>query len=206
MKLFLSSLAVSPAQRQGFLNLFNKPAEQVKVCLIENAADVEDQEPDWLLDNRQALAATGTQLERLDLRTVPGNELAEKLEAADAIWLGGGNTYYLRWLLRKTGADEMIKRVVRQGTVYGGGSAGALIAGPTLAGFEEADDPAAAPELVTDGLGFVDFVPVPHWDDPSYCAIMMRAAQHVEKAGYKARPITQAQALIIVDGKVTVVE
>jgi len=206
MKLFLSSLAVSPAQRPAFVNLLGKPAKQATLCLIENAADVEGQEPEWLLENRRALTATGMHIERLDLRTVSGAKLSATLEAADAIWLGGGNTYYLRWLLGKTGADTIIKRLVRQGTVYGGGSAGALIAGPTLAGFEEADDPADAPELVLDGLGFVDFVPVPHWDDPSYRAIMRRTAKQVEHAGYRAQPITQAQALVIVDGRLSTVE
>lgn len=207
MKLFLSSLAVSTAQRAAFWDLLNKPADETELLLIENAADVEPQEPQWLLDNRLALEATGVHVKRADLCTASFEKLTRLLTTADVIWLGGGNTYYLRWLLRKTGADELIVRLVRENKIiYGGGSAGALIAGPTLAGFEEADDPADAPVVIKEGLGLVDFVPVPHWDDSTYHVIMQRAAQKVTAAGFQARPITQAQALIIIDDTLTIVE
>ena len=62
--------------------------------------------------------------------------LTSKLSSKDALWHGGGNTFYLRWILSNTGADEVITKLVRHGLVYGGGSAGAIVAGPTLKYFE----------------------------------------------------------------------
>jgi len=56
--------------------------------------------------------------------------LREKLASKDVIWLGGGNTYYLRWILKETGADDIIINLVQQGKVYAGWSAGAMVAGP----------------------------------------------------------------------------
>lgn len=53
----------------------------------------------------------------------------------------GGNPYYLRWLLKVTGADEMITALVKQGKVYAGASAGGVLAGPTLRFFDNQDDP-----------------------------------------------------------------
>ena len=53
-------------------------------------------------------------------------------EEIDAIWISGGNGYYLRWILKETGTDTFIRELLKKGVVYSGWSAGACIAGPTL--------------------------------------------------------------------------
>ncbi len=51
----------------------------------------------------------------------------------DAIYISGGNTFLTMALLRNSGFDRAIVRYVEQGVVYIGGSAGAHLAGPSLA-------------------------------------------------------------------------
>ena len=51
---------------------------------------------------------------------------------ADAIFVGGGNTFRLLDRLQRCGALEAIRRSVRQGIPYMGASAGTVIAGPTI--------------------------------------------------------------------------
>jgi len=53
----------------------------------------------------------------------------------------GGNTYVLRYEMRRSGFDVIIKDLLAAGIVYGGDSAGALVAGLSIAGVESADEP-----------------------------------------------------------------
>jgi dipeptidase E len=199
MKLFLSSIAISPQHLEPFTHLVGKAPRDTTLGLIENAADVEPAEPAWVTNTRESLKAHGFQVTPVDLRHYvdkPG-DLTAALGKFDVIWLGGGNTYYLRYLLSKTGADLIIKDLVGKGTVYGGGSAGAVVAGPTLNHFQTADDPADAPELILGGLELTQIVIVPHTDDPKAGRTMAEINQNLLEAGYDTAPLTDQQALVI---------
>jgi dipeptidase E len=54
------------------------------------------------------------------------------LENADAIFVGGGNTFRLLKTLHEVGLVEAIRRRVEQGMIYMGASAGSNVAGPTI--------------------------------------------------------------------------
>ncbi|HKR81867.1 MAG TPA: Type 1 glutamine amidotransferase-like domain-containing protein [Candidatus Saccharimonadales bacterium] len=202
MKLFLSSQAISKAQAPELIALVGKKAADIKLAVIENAADVEAGPKDWLLRNRQLIESHGFGVEYIDLQTVAKDlaALRTKLASKDVLWFGGGNVYYLRWLLRDAGVESIVKDLVQSGTVYGGGSAGAIIAGPTLRHFETADDPKAAPELLYDGLFFTEKVVVPHMDNPKFTAVIQGIENGLRADGYSTVPLTDAQALVI-DGK-----
>ncbi|HSX07409.1 MAG TPA: Type 1 glutamine amidotransferase-like domain-containing protein [Candidatus Saccharimonadales bacterium] len=202
MKLFLCSTVVSAAQLPTFLQLSGagKP-QDIKLGLIENAADGEEGDKTWMLDTRRTLAAHGFTLDNINLQdyTQDNAGLSERLAACNVIWIGGGNTFYLRWILRQTGADKIIKKLVQQGTVYAGGSAGAIVAGPTLQYFDSADDASAAPELIWDGLKLTDSVVVPHFGNPAFDAVCSDIANNLEADGYSVVRLTDAQALVIDD-------
>jgi dipeptidase E len=117
----------------------------------------------------------------------------------DAIFVGGGNTFYLRWLLRDTGADEVITRLVRSGLVYAGANAGAIVAGPTLKYFDKADDPKAAPEVIWDGLGLCDTVVVPHMGTAHYGPIVEKANELLIADGYTTAPIDDDGEFVVDD-------
>lgn len=202
MKLFLSSIAISAEQLQAFLSLVGKRTPQeLKLVLIENAADTySEDKKGWMYDNRAQLMANGFQIDHVDLKqyVAEPKDLKQRLNANDVLWLGGGNSYYLRWILRETKADTLIKELVAGGKVYGGGSAGAMVAGPTLHYFEPAEHPDLAPELIYDGLGLTDTVVVPHWADPTkYGPIMQGVEEKLLRDGYKVVHLTNSQALII---------
>ncbi len=204
MKLFLSSLAISPSQLSSFVELTGKEKpSDIRLALIENAADTYvEEKKGWMYENRDAITSHGFQVELIDLKeyTNKKEQLLAELEKADAIWLGGGNTYYLRWILRETGADEMIKRLVSDGKIYGGGSAGAIVGGPTLKYFEPVDDPAKAPEVIYDGLVLTDIAVVPHWDNVKYGEDMAEIERNLQNAGFKTEHITDDQAVIVNGG------
>lgn len=200
MRLFLSSMAISATQAPAFTALVGKEPSAITLALIENAADVyDDDSVDWVDENRAAIMSHGYEVEIVDLRKYKSNTAAlrTKLSSKDAIWLGGGNTYYLRWILRETGADTIIQELVAAGTVYGGGSAGALVAGPTIDYFQKADDPANAPEVILDGLHLTETVVVPHIGNEKYGIIMLEADKQLQANGYNTICIDDSQACII---------
>jgi dipeptidase E len=199
MKLFLASLAINDQQAVELAKLVGKDQKDIKLILIENAADGEEGPKEWVAQNREMIQSHEFEVEIVDLRQYRGkpDELKEKLASADVIWCGGGNTYYLRWLLKETGADKIISEHVKQGKVYGGGSAGAIVAGPTLKHFDAADDTDAAPELIMDGLHFTDSVIVPHMDNAKFASIIHGINDKLKADGYKTVPLGDAQALAV---------
>ena len=191
MKLLLTSQWLLPAFHSAFERLVGKALDGTTVALIENGADDEESEPRWVRNARRSLIDSGMRVTRIDLREYvavgAASDLEQVLGDKDVIWVGGGNTFYLNWILYKSGAAEVIKQLVKAGTVYGGGSAGAIVAGPTVEGFEEADDVLFAPAIISDGLHLIDSVILPHWGRADYGDIMKAAAQKLRARGTESR-------------------
>src|SRR6185437_13909981 len=96
--------------------------------------------------------------------------ISEKLlRKFNALWLADGNTFILRKALAYSSADQAITKMLKKDKLaYGGESAGAIVATPSLAGVEFGDDPGLVPKgykkaLITEGLGLVNFHIVPHY-------------------------------------------
>jgi dipeptidase E len=85
------------------------------------------------------------------------------IEEADAIFIGGGNTFRLLKSLQDLDLLEPIRRKVRSGTPYIGSSAGSNVAGPTIKTTK--DMPIVEPRSF-DSLGLVPFQISPHFQDP----------------------------------------
>jgi dipeptidase E len=200
MKLFLySSYLLSSEHSTALAKLVGKESSEISFAAITNAADVFADSQEWIDESIDSLKRLGAQVEVVDLRNWRDNRmgLREELTSKDAMWLCGGHTYYLRWILKETGADEMIKELVQQGKVYVGWSAGAIMAGPTLQHFEIFDALQDAPEVIRDGLGLTNVVVIPHTDLPEFAEGMKSISQQFNQAGYSTVPLTEAQALII---------
>jgi dipeptidase E len=199
MKLFLSSQAITKKQAPHLIKLVGKQAKGIHLAVIENAADVENSPKDWLFRNRKMFEDHGFNVEYVDLKQYAKDVglLERKLVTKDVIWFGGGNTYYLRWLIHDLGIENLIKNLAENGKVYGGGSAGSIVAGPTLKHFETADDINEAPEVLLGGLNMTNKVVLPHMDNAKYAPIMKDLNDKLRADGYQTVPLTDAQALVI---------
>jgi len=114
------------------------------------------------------------------------------------IWVCGGHTYYLRWILKESGADNMIKELVEAGKVYAGWSAGAIIAGPTTKFFDlMGDDPKDAPELVETGLELTNVVIVPHIDNADFGEAAVKTNKALTAAGFNTIVLKDHEALLV---------
>lgn len=200
MKLFLySCYRIAPEHSTALNSLVGKDPNDITFAAIENSLDVIEGTDDWIEDSRNALIQHGGHVEPVDLREWRGNPagLREKLASKDVIWLCGGHGFYLRWILKETGADTIIKELVEQGKVYAGWSAGAVLAGPTLRFFDLFDDPKDAPETLWDALGLTKTVIVPHTDLDEFAEGMVKINEQLLEAGFITQPLSDKQALLI---------
>ena len=198
MKLLLTSFGTSAEHDRELEGLLGKQLTEAKAAYIENAHDVYD-DAAALQEGRDAQRRKGYDVELLDLREWrhDPDALRRKLASKDLFVLAGGNPFYLRWLLKVTRADEIIRELVGQGKVYVAASAAAVVAGPTLRHFDNQDDPAAAGEVIRDGLRLTDIVVVPHVDNAQFGAGCRAAGEKLQAEGYPTQFITDAQALLI---------
>src|SRR5438876_2583854 len=98
------------------------------------------------------------------LESAHGTENPQKaVERADAIFIGGGNTFRLLKALQDLSLLEPIRAKVKNGAPYVGSSAGSNVAGPTIKTTK--DMPIVQPRSF-DSLGLVPFQISPHFLDP----------------------------------------
>jgi dipeptidase E len=116
------------------------------------------------------LAAIGYSMESAHATANP----EDALEQADAIFIGGGNTFRLLKALENLDLIEPIRRKVSSGAPYIGSSAGSNVAGPTIKTTK--DMPIVQPRSF-DSLGLVPFQISPHYQDPDPASTHMGETQ-----------------------------
>jgi dipeptidase E len=114
---------------------------------------------DYAANVRRRFAAMGSSVESAHETPNPAKAVAE----ADAIFIGGGNTFRLLKALQDLDLIEPIRDRVTSGAPYIGSSAGSNVAGPTIKTTK--DMPIVQPRSF-DSLGLVPFQISPHYLDP----------------------------------------
>ncbi|MGY0023620.1 dipeptidase PepE [Streptomyces sp. YJ-C3] len=92
-----------------------------------------------------------------------GGDPLGQLASADAVFIGGGNSFRLLSALYRTGLRDAVIKAVRDGLPYMGASAGTNMAAPTLRTTN--DMPIVQPPSF-ETLGLVPFQINPHYLDP----------------------------------------
>lgn len=155
------------------VSLLGKEPATVEMAIIPNAKDYKSMEErtQKLEDIATYFRAMGYQVTFVDLREYSNaEEVYGKLKQYDLIWACGGNTFVLRYEMQRSGFDEAIRKLLAEGKVYGGDSAGAIAAGASLKGFELSDEPELAKTIVWDGMKLTDKTLVPHADSAPFAA------------------------------------
>jgi dipeptidase E len=202
MKLYLSSAGIP--EPSNLLALIDTSSPHVSI--IPNARDVYPEEVQQE-ENKRAVehfAELGIKPHLIDLRQDTGDVLRDKLASHPLVWVMGGNTFYLNEQVHKSGMAGFLRQLLEDGLVYGGESAGAVLACPTLHGVELMDDPEKASEQMWDGLGLVDFGIVPHWGMEKYSEILEKCKAEMEKY-VEVQTLSNDEAMVIHNSEITIV-
>lgn len=92
------------------------------LAFIPTAGDTYEN-PYFVEESRQRLSKHGLKLVELNVRQEENQDLVEKLEGCDGIFVAGGNTFYLLQQLVAKDLLDTIKEKVRGGMPYFGESA-----------------------------------------------------------------------------------
>ena len=209
MRLYLSSFRMG----DSFQRLLAMVGPGARVAVISNAVDFIPPVArrvylQMVFDPIAHFREHGLAAHDLDLRGYFGRpaELEAAMADVDLAWAVGGNTFLLRRAMRQSGFDTILaRRLAEDSLVYGGWSAGAVIAGSTLRGIEQMDEPEVVvegyePQPIWDALGLVDYVIVPHFgSDHPESEAAPRCAAHLAAHGVKHRTLRDGEA-IVVDG------
>lgn len=128
-----------------------------RVLLVPFAAVV-NSEDDYLARVQKNFGPLGYETESIH----NASDARAAVESADAIAVGGGNTFHLLRGLYRSGVVELIRERVRAGTPYVGWSAGSNVACPTIRTTN--DMPIVEPPTL-DALNLVPFQINPHYTD-----------------------------------------
>ncbi|MDA1061178.1 MAG: Type 1 glutamine amidotransferase-like domain-containing protein, partial [bacterium] len=143
-KFFLTSITENVLDKLP--TLIGKKPEDTKIAFIPTAADPYE-DKSFMETDRAKWLEFKYDFKEVDLKGKDEGQLRSALEDCDIVYFSGGNVFYLLQEANKCGLKNVLQELLNQGKIYGGGSAGAAIAGPTLEPLQTIDDPTKAPEL-----------------------------------------------------------
>jgi len=144
MKIVLTSCGIiNEAVREKFFALFDKTPEELRILYIATAVDGEDGDKSWVDEEFATILDLGIRKENITEYKIGESDV--NLEEFDAIYMMGGNSFYLATKMFEYGFEVPLKEALDAGVVYIGSSAGSIVAGVTLApaavyGDEPVDD------------------------------------------------------------------
>lgn len=200
-KILLTSAGFeNPIVGDEFLNLVNKTTSTIKVLFIPTASRTEE-ELYYVEKSKEELLSIGIEEENIITFNLDYTLSEEELNKFDAIYVCGGNTFYLLHRVRETKFDKVIMDFVSSGKVYVGVSAGSLLAGPNI----------KIKDLYMDndigikdfrGLNITNITVIPHYTEEAKEKIQ----QIKEDTEYEIITLTDNQALLIIDEDIKVIE
>ena len=191
MKLLLTSAGfLNKEVSDIFVKLLGKPAEQVKVIFIPTASRTEE-ELIYVKKSRQELINLG--IKNIVTFNLDKKILKEDVKNADAIYVCGGNTFYLLKKIRESGLDRLLDNY---NGLYVGVSAGSIVVGPSIEIAEPWDENDVNLSDKT-GMKIVDFAVAVHYQRKDKTIIQKLK----NRADYEIVELTDNQAVFIEDGE-----
>ena len=159
----------TPPVVQDLFERYFKDSNVKTLIFVETAAEIETGGMEWLEADHDAWVSVGLEVARYTITGKDSTQIEKDFAAHDVIYLSGGNTFYLLQQLQKTGAIPIIQKLVTEGKIYIGTSAGSIVAGPDISAVKNLDNESLAPELKGyKGLSLTDIVALPHWGSPYF--------------------------------------
>ena len=185
MKLLLTSSGfTNKSIATALLSLTEKPFKELKLAFIPTAANVEEGDKGWLIDDMVNAKNLGfAEIDVVDISALPKDIWLKKLKDADILMFGGGNTFYLMYWIEKSGLKRELPKLLKT-RVYVGVSAGSMV---TAKNFNLSQSQRLYYEDIgkyknNEGLGYVNFHIQPHLNSPDFPKVRIKHLQQIAKS------------------------
>ena len=200
MKLLLTSAGfTNKSIAKACEELTGKPLKELKLVFIPTAANVEEGDKDWLVDDMYRAKELFKETDIVDISAVEKEIWEPRIKAADVILVGGGNTFHLMDWLEKSGLENMLPELLKT-RVYVGISAGGIACTPSLK-FLHIFYPDIEPDKEARALGFVNFHIRPHLNSPWFPKARVEILEEMAKELKEPLYAIDDQSAIKVDGE-----
>lgn len=168
MKLVLASQGFMTSEiAKAVGEMVGKPLEEINVAIINEAyvALAGEKDKRWLIRELAKLESyIGGNIDFINLRACTKQEIKQRLEIADIMYIVGGKQMILPQLFKETGFDEIVKEFAKEKVVMGT-SAGAIVLGKQIEAEEYWKERYGITKKETGEktLGLVNFNIIPHY-------------------------------------------
>jgi dipeptidase E len=183
-----------------FLEIINKPVSQIKIVFIPTAARSEE-ELKYVVESKKELLALGISEKNITTLELDRPVSFQEIESFDVIYVCGGNTFHLLKKVRETNFDQVISEFVRNNKLYFGVSAGSILVCPNIEIAKPFDENDVNLTNLT-GLNLIDFIVSPHFCEKEEAIIN----NFKKESRFEIITLTDRQALLLVDGKMKLIE
>jgi len=187
--------------KDEIIKLLQKPVYDISVAFITTAAkplqDISFMQNDLNIMKEEIKF----NVEEVDIEGKTEAQVMNLLAFKDIIFVEGGNTFYLLKAMRACNFEKIIRKLLQEGKVYIGSSAGSIVAGRTIqtAGWDGDQNNVGLKDLK--GLNLVPFDIFVHYQ-PENAEIIKQKMPNPKKRFKDLRILTDGQA-ILVQGKGT---
>ncbi|MCX6721936.1 MAG: Type 1 glutamine amidotransferase-like domain-containing protein [Candidatus Staskawiczbacteria bacterium] len=204
IKTLLLTSSGMPSIKNDLKKLLQKPLYDVTVGFITTAAKPQENidyvQRDWDIMKEELRF----EVEEIDIEGKTEDQVLKLLEFKDIIFVEGGNTFYLLKAMRACNFERVIKKLLKQGKVYIGVSAGSMVGGKTIITSVWRGEAMGINRNEVGlknfkGLNLVPFDIFVHYG-PEYEAIIKQKMPNSRKRAKNLKIITDEQA-ILVQGK-----
>jgi dipeptidase E len=160
----------NPGIAGALLDLVGLPPEKIHLAFIPTASNVEEGDKSWLIGDYENVKKQGFAcIDIVDISALPQDLWLRRIEAANVIMVGGGNTHYLMAWLKSSGLAGLLPDLLKT-RVYVGSSAGSIVTTLSLrtSSSQRSHAEKIFPLKDDRGLGFVNFLVSPHFNADYY--------------------------------------
>ncbi len=169
--------------------------ENSTIGFIPTASELDDDR--WYMEkDKEDLSKMNYNVITIDISKESKEEIIEKFNNIDAIFIAGGNSFYL---LQQLKIKNVLKELIdfANTKIYVGSSAGSCIACPSIDYVEKLDDKSKAPLLDNfKAMNLVNFYILPHYKSKEKYT---KLADDIEKeySNYKFIKLSNQQAVVV---------
>jgi dipeptidase E len=182
--------------------VFEKPFSKLKIAWIINASKSVPN-TDYFERHRKFFKDHDYSIQKVDIDGKNKDELKTLLKDFEAVFVEGGNSFYLLKSIRESGFDEVVKELMPAGLIYIGASAGSYVACPTIEMALWKHQDKYNHHGITDytAMNLVPFLMTAHYK-PELKEILK---DKIDGVTYPVKVLDDEQAILVIDEKIELI-